>query len=256
MSIDSPPYSQSTPAPSYSAEPLENEERLEYTSRPRRHRLPTGKFTLSSGTITLVLNEQDSDASVPLYRQNGLVCGSVSIENCRNVASVSLKLEGRLQRSSTKNSSDLKRFVSEKYTIWPDLSRQPCPPVHEFAFLFPPTYKTKGRTRPLPPSYSVTLPGGFAARCVYSLSVIITKSSSRLAFLGKSQTLTIGLDYCPRTCPSRPILHPASLFQTVKSSPEEWFQIFCRMPCRPNSGLQPINCNVRSIRPSFGFKKY
>jgi hypothetical protein len=188
MSIESPPYSQSTPAPSYSAEPLENEERLEYTSRPRRHRLPTGKFTLSSGTITLVLNEQDSDASVPLYRQNGLVCGSVSIENCRNVASVSLKLEGRLQRSSTKNSSDLKRFVSEKYTIWPDLSRQPCPPVHEFAFLFPPTYKTKGRTRPLPPSYSVTLPGGFAARCVYSLSVIITKSSSRLAFLGKSQT--------------------------------------------------------------------
>jgi hypothetical protein len=92
MSIDSPPYSQSTPAPSYSAEPLENEERLEYTSRPRRHRLPTGKFTLSSGTITLVLNEQDSDASVPLYRQNGLVCGSVSIENCRNVASVSLKV--------------------------------------------------------------------------------------------------------------------------------------------------------------------
>jgi|ERR1700722_5562714 len=90
--MDSPPYTQSSPAPSYSPEPLENEERLEYTLRPRRRVTPTGQFTKSSGYITLALNEQESGASTPIYCQNGLVNGTISISNCNKVFAVVLRV--------------------------------------------------------------------------------------------------------------------------------------------------------------------
>lgn len=88
MSLDSPPYTQSIPAPNYTPEPLENEERLEYTCRVRNLATPTGVFTQASDYITVTLTEQDDNTAVPLYHQNGLVSGTASVGDPDKISAV------------------------------------------------------------------------------------------------------------------------------------------------------------------------
>ena len=89
---DSPPYSASIPAPSYSREPNADEERLAFSLRTHRRSPPTGQFRKTARRITLTLNEQRRKAKVPVYEHNSLITGTVDLEDCDRVQSVVLKV--------------------------------------------------------------------------------------------------------------------------------------------------------------------
>lgn len=60
-------------------------------------------------------------------------------------------------------------------------------------------------------------------------------------------SLSVPVNYFPRTRPTRPILSHPRLLPTIKSMPEEWIQTLSKMEVRPGSILQPIDCHVRQI---------
>lgn len=87
----SPPYTLSSPAPSYSLDPSADEERLAFTHRSRRPR--TGKYyTNKSGHITIILREQDDAAQLPSYGRNSLLSGTICIAKRKEISKVTLKV--------------------------------------------------------------------------------------------------------------------------------------------------------------------
>ena len=89
---DSPPYTSSTPAPSYSREPGADEERLAFSVRTQRRTLPTGQFSKSTRRITLTLHEQHCKAKTPVYEHHSLITGTIGLEDCDRVRSVAVNV--------------------------------------------------------------------------------------------------------------------------------------------------------------------
>ncbi|EGO24101.1 hypothetical protein SERLADRAFT_362165 [Serpula lacrymans var. lacrymans S7.9] len=116
-----------------------------------------------------------------------------------------------------------------------DASSSACPLTIPFALIFPTTYQDGGQEYSLPPTFeSVDSP----ASCSYTLTVSLSKPRQLLSFLTQNETLSIPLQYYPRSRPHSPMLpNGLSFMSTVKSSPEEWHQVMCTMNSVPSSGI-------------------
>jgi hypothetical protein len=145
-----------------------------------------------------------------------------------------------------------------------------------FRVELPEGFADNGTIRALPPTYDNPLSGAttdIRAQCHYSLSVVVERKGSKLAlwklpkkyvwqnptfshtlprFPGESLTyvacdrLMVPFAYQPRMRPPQPVLStPFPFLSTVKSLPEEWFQITSTMsPKSIFSYMDPIDCHV------------
>lgn len=60
----------------------------------------------------------------------------------------------------------------------------------------------------------------------------------------------VAFTYQPRTRPSQPVLSsPFPFLSTVKSLPEEWFQITSTISAKSISNIEPIDCHVGPAEP-------
>lgn len=89
--LDPPTYSPSSDAPVYAAEPTNGEERLEFVARGQNRNTPDGTFTKKSGGVTVVLADQDDNATIPSYSRNGVVRGDVLLDD-EKVLAVAVKV--------------------------------------------------------------------------------------------------------------------------------------------------------------------
>jgi len=139
-------------------------------------------------------------------------------------------------------------FITAKRTIWtndPSLNGM-YPSILPFEWAFPSMYQERGKAFPLPPSYEVVSPGDpkVAVSCNYILTVEAVKTQV-FPLLKRRKSLSVKISYYPRTRPARPILPSHLTFlSTVKTSPEEWYQVTSTMPARHGSGIKPIECNL------------
>ncbi|KAI0064151.1 hypothetical protein BV25DRAFT_1823719 [Artomyces pyxidatus] len=241
-----PCYSPSEEAPCYSVDPGPNEQLLASTSRLRRPP-PTGIFTCSSNSIAIALREQEDSAVYPTYGRHGLLSGNVGLQCTEDVRSVSLKIMGRLALTVSDGASHELTFLCSTHTIWRADSTTPvCPSMLAFEVFLPRGYHEAGRARSLPPSYEGTFSGtsDMYVRCHYSLTVSVTKSS-KLSIWKPQKKLVVPFLYRPRTRPCQPILPcPFPFFSSIKSLPEEWFQVVSSMEVHRNSTLEPIDCHL------------
>ncbi|TFK52166.1 hypothetical protein OE88DRAFT_1718201 [Heliocybe sulcata] len=253
-SIAPPPsYYPSSDAPAYSLEPSQSEERLELSAR-RGRTLPTGPLLKRSGRITLLLQNQDEDASIPTYGRAATVSGEVQVKSKQDakIISVAIKLDCKLSLSVAEGFNTSTSLMSESFTLWENdrIHSRSCP--YTFAFDLP--MPTEGRMddmpRPvsLPPSYNVDFAGvpGLYADSAYTITVTVTESKSTGLFKRKKRhSLVTPVNYYPRSRPHRPILPPdLSFHSTLKAAPEEWYQVITKMDSRKNSGIEPLDCHL------------
>jgi len=240
-----PPYYRSCDGvriPPYSAEPSVGEECL---SRPSPGRSPrTGEFTKTNGRITLTLKEQTDNSPEPTYAPNDLVTGTIWIQGSESVTEVVLKLFGRVDLAAS-NGGQPSELVKDTYTVWNDNMRFLCPPSIPFSFIFPSTFKDGDETWPLPPSIRITPPGKpfTYVKCTYTISVVVsTALHPRFSLWRGEKTLSVTVNFRPTASPSRPITPDTDLLPTVKTAPEEWYQILCNVGHQLE--LKNIHCSL------------
>lgn len=108
MILEPPSYSPSAAAPIYSAEPANDEERLEFVTRSLHRATPDGSFTKKSSGVTIVLAEQEDGATVPSYSRNGVVTGEVILDDEKVLAvSVQVRLPSDVVSKEYSNKSYL-----------------------------------------------------------------------------------------------------------------------------------------------------
>ncbi|KAI0784756.1 hypothetical protein C8Q75DRAFT_699464, partial [Abortiporus biennis] len=248
-----PGYSPSSAAPSYAAEPADDEQRLDFVARFRSHVTPDGTFTKKLGGITVVLPEQEDDTSTPTYSRHGVVKGEVLLDD-DNILGVSVKLEGREYLNISEGGSSSYTIFTETCILWKKSEYCPkstCPSILPFRLPFPHNYRdAEDVLRPLPPTFSANFHGvpGLVANCAYTLSVDVTRP--RLGSFKKHKTLSIPIRLHPRSRPYMPIasgLNP--FFSTVKSSPGDWHQVISTMTSRESSAVKPIECHLFIPQP-------
>jgi len=99
MSTLSPPlYFSSCPSPSYSSEPLSDEQTLEHNPRYRLRPSARASFTKKAGNTTVILNELEEAVAVgveppdiPLYSRNSVVTGEIHLDTYMPILCVSLR---------------------------------------------------------------------------------------------------------------------------------------------------------------------
>jgi len=191
--MSSPPlYFSSCPSPSYSLEPLSNEQTLEHNPRYRRDPFRSSAratVTKKAGHTTVILKEVEDvePPDIPLYSRNAVVAGEIHLgTSAKDICAVVVKLEGRVDLMITEGGSSSKELFSDEYTLWSSdgTASQSCPTIFPFACVIPSTYKDGPRTRPLPPSYRAAFygPPGLFATSVYNLVVVIKKRHGHLTF--------------------------------------------------------------------------
>lgn len=252
-----PVYSPSSLVPSYAAEPLQDEVRLDFVGRSASARpTPDGTFVKAHKGITVVLAEQENGIAAPTYPRHATIRGDVILEEIpSNLQMVSVKLEGRQSLTIAEGGTADSLIFTETHVLWKrggttsagpsSSSSATCPSILPIRIPLPQTFQDDSIARPLPPSFTAEFPGvpGLCAKCTYSLTVILTKS--RLAKLKSKTTLSVPIRYSPRTRPYLPIapeLHP--FFSTVKSTPGDWHQVTSTMHTRPGLPLRPIECHL------------
>lgn len=215
-------------APSYTAEPLENEQRIALNDRTRAR--PSGSFVKQSknGHVKLRLTSQENGIAMPVYGIVGLVQGSAELDPVmtEGTDSVEVKIEGRLKLNEiAEGGTASAKLVLDTELLWKkDSYNQECPSKLDFALTLPTTFANEGISYPLPPTYSVKLKGlpGFTASIDYSVSILINRPDTvpSMVPIVKSKTLGIHIgttivstpfSYYPRARPSVPLPRPLVL---------------------------------------------
>ncbi|KAJ6587056.1 hypothetical protein DFH09DRAFT_1142427 [Mycena vulgaris] len=246
MSVTLPAYAY-TPAPSYASLPLPDEDTVQFTPRAGRPEAVLGNLSKQWRNVTVILKNQDNSSDSPTYGRNSSVCGEIGLEHSERILTISLKLEGRINLSSSDCGSIVQKIVDERRTIWDQAKSGRCPSVVGFAVNFPMTYKDENRVYRLPPSYETICLGSplLVVKCVYNLSITITKLRKRRIAFWKttSKTYPIHVVFRPRTRPARPMLEDSTFFSTLKDCPSEWHQMVVTLPTRRRATLEPISCH-------------
>ncbi|KAF9452907.1 hypothetical protein P691DRAFT_695890 [Macrolepiota fuliginosa MF-IS2] len=222
LSYTKPPPASLHRAPSYTAEPLESEQRIALNDRSRPR--STGSFIKHSkhGHARLRLTAQEDGIAMPVYGVTGLIEGIVELdaEKAEGVDSVEVKIEGRLKLNEIAEGgkSSVKLVLDTKLLWVKGPSNQDCLHTLDFALTLPATFEHDGITYPLPPTYSVKLKGvpGFDASIEYSVSATINRPNTvpHMVPLVNSKKLGIHIGttivstpflYYPRTRPSLPL---------------------------------------------------
>ncbi|KAN0123524.1 hypothetical protein V8E52_002856 [Russula decolorans] len=250
MSLEPPTYTPSAAVPTYSVIPRPSERILAATACPRR-RTPTGVFLRTNNLVTLALREQDPNASMPSYGRQGVISGDIALSYTQGVQSVYLKLEGRLHLASPDGRAANPTFFSVSYDVWrrsDEDGRSLCPSMFPFKTVLPEGFTDNGQARALPPTYDNPLSGAttdIRARCQYSLSVVVERRGRKLALWKPPKKLMVAFSYQPRTRPPQPVLSsPFPFLSTVKSLPEEWFQITSTISAKSIPNIEPIDCHL------------
>ncbi|KAF8500873.1 hypothetical protein F5888DRAFT_1677101 [Russula emetica] len=250
MSLEPPTYTPSAAVPAYSVVPRPSE-RILAASACTRRRTPLGVFVRSNNLITLALRDQDPDASMPTYGRHSVISGDIGLSRTQGVQSVYIKLEGRLHLGSPEGQAANPTFFSVSYDVWRRSDkdgRSLCPSMFPFKTVMPEGFTDNGTTRALPPTYNNPLSGvttDIRAKCQYHLSVVVERRGSKLAIWKLPKRLMVAFTYQPRTRPSQPVLSsPFPFLDTVKSVPEEWFQITSTIAAKSVSNIEPIDCHL------------
>ncbi|KAI0304315.1 hypothetical protein B0F90DRAFT_1809172 [Multifurca ochricompacta] len=246
MTLEPPTYSPSAAVPPYSIAPGPSERTLAATARSRR-RTPTGVLTRSNRFIAVALRGQEENAMQPSYGHNSVVSGDIGLSCTQGVHSVCVNLEGRLHLADSEGARVMLTFLNISYDIWRNDGSGTCPTMFPFEFAMPEVFTDNGQRRPLPPTYSVPSSdaSGIRAQCYYSLSVIVERRGSKLGLWKPHKKLTVPFIHRPRLQPQQPILSsPFPFLATIKSLPEEWFQVTNTMPAKVKSAIRPIDCHL------------
>lgn len=245
MALEPPTYSPSPAVPPYSVSPGPSERTLAVSARSRR-RTPTGVLTRSNHFITIALRGQEENAAQPSYGRNSTVCGDIGLSCTQGVQSVSIKVEGRLHLADPHGASVDSSFVSMFYPVGRIDGNGVCPSMFPFEFVLPEVFIDNVQRRALPPTYNLHSDfSGTSAQCNYLLRVIVKRKGGKLALWKPPKKLTIPFTYRPQFRPPQPILpSPFPFLSTIKSLPEEWFQVTSTMAVKSRSDIEPIDCHL------------
>ena len=140
-----------------------------------------------------------------------------------------------------------------------------CPTMFPFEFVLPELIHDNGQTRALPPTYNLRSDlSGLRAQCNYVMKVIVTRKGCKLGLwkpkkkcvgfssdsisLTAGRRLTIPFTHRFQCRPPQPILpSPFPFLSTIKSLPEEWFQVSSTMGVKLHADIPPIDCHVRTL---------
>ncbi|KAG8690349.1 hypothetical protein FRC09_012020, partial [Ceratobasidium sp. 395] len=159
------------------------------------------------------------------------------------IGSVELKVLGTIKLSIHDSGSTNTVFLSHSIRLHPaqsptsaSASTSTCPAVLPFKWALPTTYvDTYGnpptqRTRPLPPSYELTIPGvpGLRARVRYEVEVVVKWKWKGL--VTRKESLSTPFTYIPYA--PHPQHAHSSVLSTLKTCPGEWACYTERVPTR------------------------
>ncbi|KAH7334838.1 hypothetical protein B0J17DRAFT_671746 [Rhizoctonia solani] len=178
----------------------------------------------------------------PEYARGSKVRGTVKVgeKYLNRVGSVELKVIGTIKLSIHDSGSTNTTFLDHTIRLHPTDQgpsfAPPCPEILQFKWQLPATYiDTWGqpparRTRPLPPTYELTIVDvpGLRARVRYEVVVVVRWKWKGL--VGRKETLSTPFTYVPYA----PHPHHAhnSVLSTLKSCPGEWKSYTERVPTR------------------------
>ncbi|KAF8271979.1 hypothetical protein EI94DRAFT_1770120 [Lactarius quietus] len=238
-------YSPSAAVPPYSASPGHLERTLAVSARSWR-RTPTGVFNRSNNLITIALRDQEVNAALPSYGRSSTVWGDIALSCTQGVQSVSIKVEGRLRLADPHGASVNTSFVNMLYPVGRVDPNGVCPSMFPFEFVLPEVFTDNGQRRALPPTYNLRSElSGIHAQCNYVLKVIVKRKARKLGLWKLNKKLTIPFTYRSQCRPPQPILpSPFPFLSTIKSLPEEWFQVTSTMAVKLHSDIQPIDCHL------------
>ncbi|KAH7923340.1 hypothetical protein BV22DRAFT_1106151 [Leucogyrophana mollusca] len=230
-----PPYTPSAPSPAYSAVP----------SIAVR---PIGAFRRITDAATVVLYEQPYGILQPVYRQNALVHGHITVKSKDFLTEVSIKLEGEMRVKVSGNSTRVSLF-STLHSLWDskDICGDRCSAqAMPFAITLPSSYRYKEYVYPLPPSYD---DHDGTASVSYTLTAILSKPKQLVSLSGNRVRISIPLHYHPRFRPNLPMLpSELSFIPMLKSYPEEWYQISTIMRTRKDYTPIEVDLFIPSVR--------
>lgn len=243
-----PSYNDSLPLPSYSCELANGEQRLDYTPRSRAERLrPSGVFIKTSGELSVVLNGQEEDATIPVFGRRAVISGTILLcqRQLKSIREIVLKVEGRLDSAFYDGGRRSIKLIGNCYTLWSHLtSQEPCLPQIQFSITLPSTFQDGDH---LPPSYHVQHSVPYLlVQSAYQLRFIVTRVRHQTlnSIWPKKQCIIVPFKYVPRTAAPQPMVNTPCLFSSVKTSPEEWHQTVTCLRMRPNVQMGPIICHL------------
>ncbi|THU86551.1 hypothetical protein K435DRAFT_363384 [Dendrothele bispora CBS 962.96] len=257
-----PTYADAFPVPDYTADPTENEQRIEFRRRPREFSsLPTGIFVQKHEGVTIVLNNQEDGVSAPIYGRRSPVVGTLLFDDSESISEVTVQIKGRIEFLSISHGFSITDVCNDPCTLFKSSSGTVgdevivCPNALPFSSAFPPSVRYGERDFPIPPSHHMPLSNdaiGEYTKCSYQVVFTISRiRSRRVAFLGQSRRhLDVEIIYRPRSRPPRPIISDRSLFSTIKTCPEEWQQFTYVIFPKVDTNLDPLSCQL--FLPSVG----
>jgi len=121
-----------------------------------------------------------------------------------------------------------------------------CPSIFPFEFVLPEAFIENGQRRALPPTYDLRSDlSSIRAQCNYNMKVIVKRKGGKLGLWKPQKKLTIPFTYRSQLRPPQPILpSPFPFLSTIKSLPEEWFQVTSTITVKTHSDIEPIDCHL------------